>query len=40
MGWKGTVRSIGSAVRAAERDAMRRQRELDKQQMRWVAGRT
>jgi len=32
MGWKGTVRSIGSAVRAAERDAIRRQRELDKQQ--------
>jgi len=30
MGWKGTVRSIGSAVRAAERDAMRRQRKLDK----------
>ena len=29
MGWKGTVRSIGAAVRAAERDAKRRQRELD-----------
>lgn len=32
MGWKGTVRSIGSAVRAAERDAKRRQRELEKQE--------
>ena len=31
MGWKGTVRSIGAAVRAAERDAKRRQRELEKQ---------
>ncbi len=30
MGWKGTVRSIGSAVRAAERNAKRRQRELEK----------
>ncbi len=32
MGWKGTVRSIGAAVRAAERDEKRRQRELEKQQ--------
>lgn len=32
MGWKGTVRSIGTAVRAAERDAKRRQREIEKQQ--------
>ena len=31
MGWKGTVRSIGAAVRAAERDSKRRQRELEKQ---------
>lgn len=31
MGWKGTVRSIGAAVRAAERDAQRRRRELEKQ---------
>lgn len=31
MGWKGTVRSVGAAVRAAERDAKRRQRELEKQ---------
>jgi hypothetical protein len=28
MGWKGTVRVIGAAIRAAERDAKRRQREL------------
>ncbi|MEW8535383.1 MAG: hypothetical protein AB2565_01300 [Candidatus Thiodiazotropha endolucinida] len=32
MGWKGTVRSVGAAVRAAERDAKRRQRELEWQQ--------
>lgn len=32
MGWKGAVRSIGVAVRAAERDAKRRQRELEKEQ--------
>ena len=32
MGWKGTVRSIDSAVRAAERESKRRQRELEKQQ--------
>lgn len=31
MGWKGTVRSIGSAVRAAERDAKKRQRDLERQ---------
>ena len=31
MGWKGAVRSMGAAVRAAERDAKRRQRELEKQ---------
>ena len=31
MGWKGTVRSIGASVRAAERNAKKRQRELDKQ---------
>ena len=30
MGWKGTVRSIGAAVRAAERAEKRRQRELEK----------
>lgn len=30
MGWKGTVRSIGAAVRAAERDAKRRQKELER----------
>ncbi|MCK7460216.1 hypothetical protein [Idiomarina aminovorans] len=29
MGWKGAVRSIGAAVRAAERDAKRRQKELE-----------
>ncbi len=32
MGWKGTVRAIGAAARAAERDAKRHQRELAKQQ--------
>ncbi|ROS05606.1 hypothetical protein EDC56_1152 [Sinobacterium caligoides] len=32
MGWKGTVRSVGAAVRAAERDAKRRARELERQQ--------
>lgn len=32
MGWKGTVRSIGVAVRAAERDAKKRQRELERKQ--------
>jgi hypothetical protein len=32
MGWKGTVRSVGSAVRAAERNSRRRQRELEKEQ--------
>ena len=31
MGWKGTVRSIQAASRAAERDAKRRQREREKQ---------
>jgi hypothetical protein len=30
MGWKGAVRSIGAAVRAAERDAKKRQRELQR----------
>lgn len=32
MGWKGTVRSVGAAVRAAERDEKRRQRNLERQQ--------
>ena len=32
MGWKGTVRSIGAAARAAERDAKRRKKELGRQQ--------
>ncbi|GGI80755.1 hypothetical protein [Shewanella gelidii] len=32
MGWKGTARSFGAAVRAAERDAKRRQGELERQQ--------
>jgi len=31
MGWKGTVRSIGAAVRRHEREVQRRQRELEKQ---------
>lgn len=35
MGLKGTVRSIGAAVRAAERDAKRRQRELEKRQIQY-----
>jgi len=30
MGWKGTVRSIGAAVRRHEREVQRRQRELEK----------
>jgi len=32
MSWKSTVRSIGTAVRAAERDAKRRQNELEKRE--------
>lgn len=32
MGWKGTVRSFGAAVCAAERNAKRRQRELERRQ--------
>lgn len=32
MGWKGSVRSFGAAVRAGERDAKRKQRELARQQ--------
>lgn len=36
MGWKGTVRSIGAAMRAAERDAKRRQRELEKKQKQYA----
>ncbi|MBP2031017.1 hypothetical protein J2755_001965 [Methanohalophilus levihalophilus] len=31
MGWKGTVRSINAAHRSYEREAQRRQRELDRQ---------
>ena len=31
MGWRGTLRSIQAASRAAERDARRRQRELERQ---------
>lgn len=31
MGWKGTVRSIGSAYRATQRESQRRQRELERQ---------
>jgi hypothetical protein len=31
MGWKGTLRSIAAAQRRAEREALRRQRELDRQ---------
>lgn len=32
MGYKGTIRGIGSAIRAAERESRRRQRELERQQ--------
>lgn len=32
MGWKGAMRAVGAAVRAAERDAKRRQRQLVAQQ--------
>jgi hypothetical protein len=32
MGWKGTIRSVGAVVRATERDAKRRQKELERQQ--------
>jgi hypothetical protein len=32
MGWKGTVRSVGAAYRAAERDSNRRHRELQKRE--------
>ena len=32
MGWKGTLRSVRAAYRAAERDAQRRERELLKQE--------
>lgn len=31
MGWRGTIRSIAAAQRRAERDAVRRQRELERQ---------
>lgn len=30
MGWKGTIRSVNAAIKAAERDARRRQRALEK----------
>lgn len=30
MGWRGTIRSVQASIRAAERDALRRQRELEK----------
>ena len=36
MGWKGTVRSIGAAVREAERAAKRQQRELERQQKQYA----
>jgi len=31
MGWKGTMRSIAAAQRRAERESLRRQRELERQ---------
>ncbi len=33
MGWRGTLRSVGAAMRAAERDALRRQKIAHKQQV-------
>jgi hypothetical protein len=33
MGWKGTVRSVSAALRAAERDAQRRHRAALKEQI-------
>ena len=30
MGWRGTMRSVGAAIRAAERESQRRQRELER----------
>ncbi len=33
MGWKGTLRSIAAAQRRAEREALKRQRELERQRM-------
>lgn len=36
MGWKGAVRSIGAAVRAAERDAKRRQRDLERRRQQYA----
>lgn len=36
MGWKGTVRSIGAIARAAERDAKRRQKELEREQKQYA----
>lgn len=32
MGYKGTIRGVGSAIRAIERESRRRQRELERQQ--------
>lgn len=32
MGWKGAVRSMAAAARRAEREAIGRQRELERQQ--------
>lgn len=32
MGWRGTLRSVGAVMRAAERDSKRRQRDLEKRQ--------
>ena len=31
MGWKGTLRSVNSAIKAAERGSKRKQRELERQ---------
>jgi hypothetical protein len=36
MGWKGTIRAINAASRAAERDAQRRRRDLERRQKEFV----
>ena len=30
MGWKGTLRSVNSAIKASERESRRKQRELER----------
>lgn len=33
MGYKGVLRSVGTAIRQAERESVRRQRELERQRV-------